>query len=39
MDEANKPVGLAVGSLTSVSLAPPLMGFFPDRSSASWPKI
>ncbi len=33
------PVGLAVGSFSSVSLDPPLVGFFPDRSSSSWPKI
>lgn len=33
------PVGLAVGSFTSVSLDPPLVAFFPDRSSSSWPKI
>lgn len=31
--------GLAVGSFTSVSLDPPLVAFFPDRSSSSWPKI
>ncbi len=33
------PVGLVVGSFTSVSLDPPLVAFFPDRSSTSWPKI
>ena len=33
------PVGLAVGSFTSVSLAPPLVAFFPDRGSTSWPRI
>jgi flavin reductase (DIM6/NTAB) family NADH-FMN oxidoreductase RutF len=31
--------GLAVGSFTSVSLKPPLVGFFPDNQSSSWPKI
>ncbi|HWI71308.1 MAG TPA: flavin reductase [Baekduia sp.] len=31
--------GFVVGSFTSVSLDPPLVGFFPDRSSTSWPKI
>lgn len=31
--------GMAVGSFTSVSLDPPLVGFFPDKRSASWPKI
>src|ERR1041384_7822851 len=34
-----QPVGPAGGSFSSVSLAPPLVGFFPDRSSSSWPKI
>jgi flavin reductase (DIM6/NTAB) family NADH-FMN oxidoreductase RutF len=33
------PVGLAVGSFASVSLDPPLVAFFPDRGSSSWPKI
>ena len=33
------PVGLAVGSFASVSLEPPMVGFFPDKSSSSWPKI
>ena len=33
------PVGLAVGSFSSVSLEPPLVAFFPDRTSSSWPKI
>jgi flavin reductase (DIM6/NTAB) family NADH-FMN oxidoreductase RutF/DNA-binding IclR family transcriptional regulator len=37
-DEAT-PAGMAVGSFTSVSLDPPLVAFFPDRSSTSWPKI
>lgn len=31
--------GMVVGSFTSVSLDPPLVGFFPDVSSTSWPKI
>jgi flavin reductase (DIM6/NTAB) family NADH-FMN oxidoreductase RutF/DNA-binding IclR family transcriptional regulator len=31
--------GFVVGSFTSVSLAPPLVAFFPDKSSTSWPKI
>jgi flavin reductase (DIM6/NTAB) family NADH-FMN oxidoreductase RutF len=34
-----EPVGLAVGSFASVSLDPPLVGFFPDKSSTSWPRI
>jgi 3-hydroxy-9,10-secoandrosta-1,3,5(10)-triene-9,17-dione monooxygenase reductase component len=31
--------GLVVGSFTSVSLDPPLVAFFPDKRSTSWPKI
>lgn len=31
--------GMVVGSFTSVSLSPPLVGFFPDMSSSSWPAI
>lgn len=34
-----KPAAMVVGSFSSVSLDPPLVGFFPDRSSTSWPKI
>jgi 3-hydroxy-9,10-secoandrosta-1,3,5(10)-triene-9,17-dione monooxygenase reductase component len=34
-----KPAAMVVGSFTSVSLAPPLVAFFPDRSSTSWPRI
>lgn len=34
-----KPVGLAVGSFTSVSLDPPLVAFLPDKRSTSWPRI
>ena len=33
------PVGMIVGSFTSVSLVPPLVAFFPDRNSVSWAKI
>lgn len=33
------PAGMAVGSFTSVSLDPPLVAFFPDKSSTSFPKI
>lgn len=32
-------VAMIVGSFTSVSLDPPLVAFFPDRKSTSWPKI
>lgn len=33
------PAGMVVGSFTSVSLDPPLVAFFPDKSSTSWPRI
>ena len=33
------PVGVVVGSFTSVSLEPPLVAFFPDRGSSTWPRI
>ena len=33
------PCGLVVGTFTSVSLDPPLVGFFPDRKSSSWPAV
>lgn len=33
------PAAMVVGSFTSVSLDPPLVAFFPDRGSSSWPKI
>ncbi len=33
------PVGLAIGSFTSVSLEPPLVAFCPDKRSSSWPRI
>jgi flavin reductase (DIM6/NTAB) family NADH-FMN oxidoreductase RutF len=35
----DRPVGMIVGSFTSVSLEPPLVAFFPDRRSSSWPRI
>jgi flavin reductase (DIM6/NTAB) family NADH-FMN oxidoreductase RutF len=31
--------GLAVGTFTAISLAPPLVGFLPDKSSTSWREI
>lgn len=37
--QQGKPAGMVVGSFTSVSLDPPLVGFFPDKSSSSWPLI
>jgi 3-hydroxy-9,10-secoandrosta-1,3,5(10)-triene-9,17-dione monooxygenase reductase component len=33
------PIGMVVGSFTSVSLDPPLVAFFPAKSSSSWPRI
>lgn len=30
------PVGMAIGSFTSVSLDPPLVAFLPTKTSASW---
>jgi flavin reductase (DIM6/NTAB) family NADH-FMN oxidoreductase RutF len=39
LDPDGAPVGLAVGSFTSASLDPPLVAFFPDHSSSSWPRI
>ncbi|MCW2830480.1 MAG: oxidoreductase RutF, flavin reductase family [Aeromicrobium sp.] len=33
------PCGMVVGSFTSVSLDPPLVAFYPARTSTSWPKI
>ncbi|MEJ2408732.1 MAG: flavin reductase family protein [Novosphingobium sp.] len=37
--DGEKPTGMVVGTFTSVSLDPPLVGFFPDKSSSSWPLI
>jgi 3-hydroxy-9,10-secoandrosta-1,3,5(10)-triene-9,17-dione monooxygenase reductase component len=39
MDADDTPAALVVGTFTSVSLDPPLVGFLPDKSSSSWPKI
>src|SRR4051794_25182109 len=39
IDADGLPAGMAVGSFTSVSLVPPLLAFFPDKSSSSFPKI
>ena len=35
----SSPIAMIVGSFTSVSLDPPLVGFFPGRDSTTWPKI
>jgi flavin reductase (DIM6/NTAB) family NADH-FMN oxidoreductase RutF len=34
-----QPIGMAVGSFTSVSLDPPLVAFLPDRGSSTYPAI
>ena len=39
VDADGAPLALLVGSFTSVSLDPPLVGFLPDRKSSSWPLI
>lgn len=39
MSEAGDPVGMVVGTFTSVSLDPPLVGFLPDKKSTTWPLI
>lgn len=39
LDVAGQPCGMVVGSFSSVSLDPPLVGFFPDKRSSSWPLI
>ncbi len=39
LDEDSSPAAMVVGTFTSVSLDPPLVGFLPDKSSSSWPKI
>jgi 3-hydroxy-9,10-secoandrosta-1,3,5(10)-triene-9,17-dione monooxygenase reductase component len=35
----DEPIGMSVGSFTSVSLDPPLVAFFPDRRSATWQQM
>ena len=39
IDADGNPAGMVVGTFTSVSLDPPLVGFLPDKSSSSWPAI
>ena len=38
-DTDGEASGMVVGSFTSVSLDPPLVAFFPDKGSTSWPRI
>ena len=37
--DGSEPVGMVVGTFSSVSLDPPLVAFMPDVRSTSWPKI
>lgn len=37
--EEGAHAAMVVGTFTSVSLDPPLVGFFPDKRSSSWPLI
>jgi len=38
-DSDGNPLGMVVGTFTSVSLDPPLVGFLPDKRSSTWPMI
>lgn len=35
----HEPVGVAVGSFVSISLRPPMVGFFMDFASETWPRL
>jgi 3-hydroxy-9,10-secoandrosta-1,3,5(10)-triene-9,17-dione monooxygenase reductase component len=39
VDAAGQPFGITIGSFASVSLDPPLVGFFPGSNSRSWSSI
>lgn len=39
LDVAGAPFGITIGSFTSVSLDPPLVGFLPGTASRSWSAI
>lgn len=39
LEEDGSRAGFVVGSFTSVSLEPPLVAFFPTKTSTSWPRI
>ncbi len=39
LDVAGNPIGMIVGSFTSVSLSPPLVAFLPGKQSSTSPKI
>ncbi|MBE3000823.1 flavin reductase [Nocardiopsis sp. HNM0947] len=38
-DVAGEPVGLTATSFTSISLSPPLVGFYVAETSSTWPKL
>lgn len=38
-DDEGTPLAMVVGSFTSISLDPPLVGFFPDKNSKSWAQM
>jgi len=39
LDRDGNPLGLTIGSFSSISLEPPLVGFFPGLNSKTWPAI
>lgn len=39
VDAADRPVGMSVGTFTSVSLDPPLVAFLPDRASTTFARF
>lgn len=39
INSEGNPVGMVVGTFSSVSLEPPLVAFFPDRRSKTWPQL
>lgn len=39
VEPSGSPVGLAIGSFTSVSLDPPLVAFLPAKTSTTWPRL
>ncbi|MEY2740262.1 MAG: flavin reductase family protein [Ilumatobacteraceae bacterium] len=39
LDASGAPHGLTIGSFVSISLDPPLVGFFPGAGSQTWPRL
>lgn len=39
LGENGRPIGMIVGTFTSASLNPPLVGFLPDKRSSTWRQI